>query len=394
MKTIKLLNEGFKKYEARVNEGILDNPLTTEISDKSLAGRVLNTASTAVDNITKNTDASDAANAAATIVPLLADSDNEKEEMCEARSIWPTLEPREYKVILSNKDEHKVYAQSERQAWDEAERLYGREVENVYLNESLNEKYDLVGQDGNAFALMGYTARAMRECGLGSKVKEMQERATSGDYYNLIAVCDEYIQQCNDIKGFEDTDESLNESKSLSKKEVFDFLDTLEGYNDYNQHIEDLMSEFDMTEDEAIEWIDKWLGKSEYIDDQGYDTRTGEDKDANYNAWYVFHPSITEDVQMNEFGQKAWNLNEIISSMNGEGAYFGGWLYIWPDGTDREDANYYFDDEESYKELEDSFIRNYKRYHNGGLYKASPEVEKLAHEWDSKLGLKPIENIK
>ena len=58
-------------------------------------------------------------------------------------------------------------------------------------------KYDLVGQDGNAFALMGYTARALRNEGLRDKVEEMQSRAMAGDYYNLIAVCDDYLQMAN-----------------------------------------------------------------------------------------------------------------------------------------------------------------------------------------------------
>lgn len=62
-------------------------------------------------------------------------------------------------------------------------------------------KYNLVGQDGNAYALMGYTANAMRECGFKDEVSEMYTRATSGDYYNLIAVCDEYIQKCNEVVG-------------------------------------------------------------------------------------------------------------------------------------------------------------------------------------------------
>lgn len=58
-------------------------------------------------------------------------------------------------------------------------------------------KYCLVGQDGNAFALMGYTARALRNEGLGDLVSEMQSKATSGDYYHLIAVCDEYLDIAN-----------------------------------------------------------------------------------------------------------------------------------------------------------------------------------------------------
>lgn len=67
------------------------------------------------------------------------------------------------------------------------------------IGEDLEEDYTLVGQDGNAFALMGYTSRCMKECGLRDEIDEMRERAMSGDYYNLIRVCDEYIQRCNEI---------------------------------------------------------------------------------------------------------------------------------------------------------------------------------------------------
>ena len=85
------------------------------------------------------------------------------------------------------------------------------------FNNILNEEYSLVGKDGNAFSLIGYTARCMKECGLRDEINEMRERAMSGDYYNLIAVCDEYIQKCNEINP--DINESLNEE---SQKEVFD----------------------------------------------------------------------------------------------------------------------------------------------------------------------------
>lgn len=68
-------------------------------------------------------------------------------------------------------------------------------------------KYCLVGQDGNAFALMGYTANALRREGLRELVSEMQKEATSGDYYHLIAVCDKYIDMANakaDENGYEE----------------------------------------------------------------------------------------------------------------------------------------------------------------------------------------------
>lgn len=70
-------------------------------------------------------------------------------------------------------------------------------------------KYDLVGQDGNAFSLMGYTARALKNEGLHDLVDEMHSRATAGDYYHLIAVCDEYIEKANERardNGYEEED--------------------------------------------------------------------------------------------------------------------------------------------------------------------------------------------
>ena len=58
-------------------------------------------------------------------------------------------------------------------------------------------KYNLVGQDGNEFSLMGYTSNALKREGLGHLVKEMTEKAMSKDYNYLIAVCDEYVQMAN-----------------------------------------------------------------------------------------------------------------------------------------------------------------------------------------------------
>lgn len=71
-------------------------------------------------------------------------------------------------------------------------------------------KYDLVGVDGNAFYIMGYTANALRKEGLGNLVDEMHKRATSGSYDNLICVCDEYVQMANkkaEENGYEEDEE-------------------------------------------------------------------------------------------------------------------------------------------------------------------------------------------
>lgn len=101
------------------------------------------------------------------------------------------------------------------------------------------------------------------------------------------------------------------------------------------------------------------------------------------------------------YGHKAWVLNEIISSMNNEGAYYeSGWLYIWPDGETEEECDDDFGDYDSFKDLEDEFISIYKyhddedeesNYHDDGLYNPTREAVEIAHEYDKKLGLEPIQ---
>lgn len=57
--------------------------------------------------------------------------------------------------------------------------------------------YTLVGVDGNAFSIMGYTARALRQTGHADLVEDMRKRATNGDYDNLIYVCQKYLDIAN-----------------------------------------------------------------------------------------------------------------------------------------------------------------------------------------------------
>ena len=61
-------------------------------------------------------------------------------------------------------------------------------------------KYDLVGVDGNAFAVMGYVLKAMKECKMSKEEQsDYQTKATSSDYNNLLAVSVEMIDKCNEI---------------------------------------------------------------------------------------------------------------------------------------------------------------------------------------------------
>ncbi len=92
-----------------------------------------------------------------------------------------------------------------------------------------------------------------------------------------------------------------------------------------------------------------------------------------------------------EWGKKAYLLNSIISSLNDEDAYYGEWLYVWPDGTKEENAKYYFETEADYNDLFKTFEKVYKKYHDSGLITADENVISLAHDFDKKFGLKPIE---
>ena len=57
-----------------------------------------------------------------------------------------------------------------------------------------NVKVKLTGQDGNAFMILGLTARAMRKAGLTSdQVKEYQTEAMAGDYDHLLATTTQYV---------------------------------------------------------------------------------------------------------------------------------------------------------------------------------------------------------
>ena len=61
-------------------------------------------------------------------------------------------------------------------------------------------KYDLVGVDGNAFAIMAYVLKAMKECGCNKVDQAIYvENAKSGDYDHLLEVSVEMIDMCNAI---------------------------------------------------------------------------------------------------------------------------------------------------------------------------------------------------
>ena len=68
--------------------------------------------------------------------------------------------------------------------------------------------YSLVGVNGNAYAVMGYTADAMRKAGFSKEdIDKMYSEAKNGDYTHLISVCMDYIEEVNEKLGLEYSEE-------------------------------------------------------------------------------------------------------------------------------------------------------------------------------------------
>lgn len=147
---------------------------------------------------------------------------------------------------------------------------------------------------------------------------------------------------------------------------------------------------FDETEDDGMETTTS----EDELDDLdlpalGDEINTDETEEDEDNV----KESLQEDVQMNAMAEEAWMMNRVIASMNNEEAYYGSWLYLWPDGETKEECAYDFGEREAFEELKDKFIRTYKHYHADGLYNADADVVEYAHMMDKQLGLAKIENL-
>ena len=51
----------------------------------------------------------------------------------------------------------------------------------------------LVGNDGNAFAVLGQVSKALKRAGHGDLVKEFMKEAMSGNYDHLLTTCMKYV---------------------------------------------------------------------------------------------------------------------------------------------------------------------------------------------------------
>ena len=66
---------------------------------------------------------------------------------------------------------------------------------NKLLNRPKKPKMQLIGQDGNIFAIMGRASRLLKSSGQGDKAKEMRDRVMSCDsYHKALNVISEYVE--------------------------------------------------------------------------------------------------------------------------------------------------------------------------------------------------------
>ena len=62
----------------------------------------------------------------------------------------------------------------------------------------MKKQYSLVGVDGNAFSVIAYTKKAMRQSGFSQKeINKYLEKATSSDYNNLLCLSAKMVEKCN-----------------------------------------------------------------------------------------------------------------------------------------------------------------------------------------------------
>jgi hypothetical protein len=52
---------------------------------------------------------------------------------------------------------------------------------------------ELVGSDGNAFAVLGNVSKALRRAGHGDVVSAFMDEATAGDYDHLLGTCMRWV---------------------------------------------------------------------------------------------------------------------------------------------------------------------------------------------------------
>jgi len=62
------------------------------------------------------------------------------------------------------------------------------------MSEMTKPRLKLVGEDGNAFAILARAKRALREAGREEEIQDFVHEATSGDYDHLLRVVMQWFE--------------------------------------------------------------------------------------------------------------------------------------------------------------------------------------------------------
>jgi hypothetical protein len=70
---------------------------------------------------------------------------------------------------------------------------------------------ELIGNDGNAFAVMGAVSKALRRGGYAAEVEQFQSEAMSGDYNHLLQVVMQWITIADEEEVEDDWDDEFDD---------------------------------------------------------------------------------------------------------------------------------------------------------------------------------------
>lgn len=97
--------------------------------------------------------------------------------------------------------------------------------------------YSLIGIDGNAYSVLGYTIKAMRQCGYSENaIETYRGEAISSDYDHLLNVSLIMINNCNKLSGFDNPDQQF-----MKGSDDLDYVDN--GFSGIQNKREKLINE-------------------------------------------------------------------------------------------------------------------------------------------------------
>ena len=119
-------------------------------------------------------------------------------------------------------------------------------------------KYNLVGVNGNAFSIMAYVRKAMKdEKFTKDEIEEYVNKATSGDYSNLLATSYAMVMICNhraeNSEDYDDDEEECEEQiiTAYLLRKFSSLFNKGKGEND-EEHIEKIIQGIENTDQNSL----------------------------------------------------------------------------------------------------------------------------------------------